>query len=452
MDTPVRIGVIGGGAAGITAVKELIERGVDVIAFEKGDRVGGLWVQDNTSGLSPAYDSLHLNTSKGRTQFADYPMPEEWEDYPAGSKVAGWLQDYAETFGVTPHYRFNTTVTSVHKDDEGWVIETADGASFEVDGVVVANGHNWDPRWPEPGYPGEFAGEQMHAHDYRTAETFRGKRVIVVGMGNSAMDIAVDASYVADDVMLSARHGSYIVPKYLFGKPADATNGALSVLPWRVRQVIAQTMLGFAVGKPQHYGLLEPSFGLFQNHPTISDTILHRITHGEVRPVRGIERFDGNTVHFTDGTEEQADIIVWATGYRVTIPFLDESWLTDNAENMPLYKRVFHTEDPSLTFVGLMQSTGAAMPVVEAQSKLAAAYFAGQYALPSKARIERAITAAYDSAVERWGSKRPMMRIDFDAFIADSANELKRGAARIRIGTKGFTGTPRSAKSRACAA
>lgn len=452
MNTPVRIGVIGGGAAGITAVKELIERGVDVIAFEKGDRVGGLWVQENTSGLSPAYDSLHLNTSKVRTQFADYPMPEEWEDYPAGAKVAGWLQDYAETFGVTPHYRFNTTVTSVHKDDEGWVIETADGASFEVDGVVVANGHNWDPRWPEPGYPGEFAGEQMHAHDYRTAETFRGKRVIVVGMGNSAMDIAVDASYVGEDVMLSARHGSYIVPKYLFGKPADATNGALSVLPWRVRQIIAQTMLGFAVGKPQHYGLLEPSFGLFQNHPTISDTILHRITHGEVRPVRGIERFDGNTVYFTDGSQEQADIIVWATGYRVTIPFLDQSWLTDNAENMPLYKRVFHTEDPSLTFVGLMQSTGAAMPVVEAQSKLAAAYFAGEYALPSKGRIERAIAGAYDSAVERWGNKRPMMRIDFDAFIADSASELKRGAARIRIGMRGFTATSRTATSHASAA
>ncbi len=451
MNTSVRVAVIGGGAAGITAVKELTERGVDVIGFEKGDRLGGLWVQDNTSGLSPAYESLHLNTSKGRTEFADFPMPAEWEDYPSAAKVAGWLQDYARTFGVVAKYRFNTTVTNVAKIEDIWVIETADGAVFEVDGVVVANGHNWDPRWPEPGYPGEFTGEQMHAHDYRSAETFRGKRVIVVGMGNSAMDIAVDASYVADDVMLSARHGSYIVPKYLFGKPADATNGALSVLPWQVRQVVAQTMLGLAIGKPQDYGLLKPSFGLFQNHPTISDTILHRITHGEVRPVRGIERFDGNTVHFTDGTYEQADIIVWATGYRVTIPFLDESWLTDDAQNMPLYKRVFHPEDPSLTFVGLMQSTGAAMPVVEAQSKLAATYFAGEYALPRAARMERAIAKAYDAAVERWGDKRPMMRIDFDAFIADSARELERGAARVRIGRPTFSPAPRRVRESAVA-
>ena len=439
-----RIGVIGGGAAGITAVKELIERGVDVVGFEKGDGIGGLWGYENTSGLSPAYESLHLNTSKGRTEFADYPMPAQWEDYPAAEKVAGYLQDYADHFGVTEKYLFNTTVTSVERDENGWTITTDDGEIFELDGVVVANGHNWDPRWPNPQYPGRFNGEQMHAHDYRKAETFRDKRVLVVGMGNSAMDIAVDASYVADDVMLSARHGSYIVPKYLFGRPADATNGALAVLPWKVRQVIAQTMLGFAVGKPQDYGLLKPSFGLFQNHPTISDTILHRITHGEVRPVRGIERFDGDSVVFTDGSVEQVDIIVWATGYRVTIPFLSQDWLGDDAEAMPLYKRVFHTADPTLTFVGLMQSTGAALPVVEAQSKLAAAYFAGDYALPQESEVDKAIAKAHSDAVDRWGQKRPMMRIDFDHFIGDAAKELRNGASRVRRGMPSFSPSART--------
>ena len=439
-----RIGVIGGGAAGITAVKELIERGVDVVGFEKGDGIGGLWGYENTSGLSPAYESLHLNTSKGRTEFADYPMPAQWEDYPAAEKVAGYLQDYADHFGVTEKYLFNTTVTSVERDENGWTITTDDGEIFELDGVVVANGHNWDPRWPNPQYPGRFNGEQMHAHDYRKAETFRDKRVLVVGMGNSAMDIAVDASYVADDVMLSARHGSYIVPKYLFGRPADATNGALAVLPWKVRQVIAQTMLGFAVGKPQDYGLLKPSFGLFQNHPTISDTILHRITHGEVRPVRGIERFDGDSVVFTDGSVEQVDIIVWATGYRVTIPFLSQDWLGDDAEAMPLYKRVFHTADPTLTFVGLMQSTGAALPVVEAQSKLAAAYFAGDYALPRESDVDKAIAKAHSDAVDRWGQKRPMMRIDFDHFIGDAAKELRNGASRVRRGMPSFSPSART--------
>jgi cation diffusion facilitator CzcD-associated flavoprotein CzcO len=448
LSTPV-IAVIGAGAAGVTAMKSLKDEGVDVIGFEKGDRVGGLWVYENSSGLSPAYRSLHLNTSKGRTQFADFPMPAEWEDYPAARKVAQYLADYADRFGVTEHIRFSTSVERVEKvvdpqsEEERWHIHSVDasgGRSVDlVDGVVVANGHNWDPKWPAPSYPGEFTGTQMHAHDYRSAEVFAGRRVLVVGMGNSAMDIAVDASYVGEDVLLSARHGSWIVPKYLFGRPADATNGLLSVLPWRARQLIAQTMLTLAVGKPESYGLPAPSQGLFQNHPTISDTILHRITHGEVRPVAGIERFDGDRVVFTDGRVETVDVIVWATGYRVTIPFLGQEYLGEDAETMPLYRRVFHLEDPTLVFTGLMQSTGAALPVVEAQAKLAAAYFAGRYALPSSDEQREAVAEAHRSAVDRWGPvKRPAMRIDFDAYLEDTAREIRRGRRRAESGAETF--------------
>jgi len=448
LSVPV-IAVIGAGAAGVTALKALKDEGVDVVGYEKGEGVGGLWVYENSNGLSPAYRSLHLNTSKGRTEFADYPMPSDWEDYPAASKVARYLADYAEEFGVTEHIRFSTTVERVEKVENPrsgamvWEIEAIDGDGVRtidhVDGVVVANGHNWDPKWPSPGYPGEFTGSQMHAHDYRSADVLAGRRVLVVGMGNSAMDIAVDASYVAEDVMLSARHGSWIVPKYLFGRPADATNGLLSVLPWRLRQTIAQRMLTLAVGSPQSYGLPAPAQGLFQNHPTISDTILHRITHGEVRPVTGIERFDGDRVVFTDGRVETVDVIVWATGYRVTIPFLSQDYLGGDAESMPLFKRVFHLEDPTLVFTGLMQSTGAALPVVEAQAKLAAAYFAGRYALPSAQEQADVVASAHAAAVDRWGPvKRPMMRIDFDAYLDDTAREIERGSRRANAGAQTF--------------
>ncbi|MCB0900342.1 MAG: monooxygenase, partial [Actinobacteria bacterium] len=149
------------------------------------------------------------------------------------------------------------------------------------------------------------------------------------------------------------------------------------------------------------------------------------------------------SVVFTDGSVEQVDIIVWATGYRVTIPFLSQDWLGDDAEAMPLYKRVFHTADPTLTFVGLMQSTGAALPVVEAQSKLAAAYFAGDYALPQESEVDKAIAKAHSDAVDRWGQKRPMMRIDFDHFIGDAAKELRNGASRVRRGVPSFSPTVR---------
>ncbi|MCN9244898.1 NAD(P)-binding domain-containing protein [Streptomyces sp. RY43-2] len=446
MSPPCRVAVIGAGAAGLTATKALLDAGVEVVTYEKGDRPGGLWARDNSSGLSPAYASLHLNTSKGRTEFADFPMPRQWPDYPSADLVAGYLADYCAHFGLASHIRFGTTVASVEREEEGrtWAVTTESGDLDRYDAVVVANGHNWDPRWPDPAYPGAFDGTQMHAHDYCSAEDFRDRRVLVVGMGNSAMDIAVDASYVArGPVLLSARHGVHIVPKYLFGRPADATGGALAVLPWRVRQRIAETMLRLAVGTPQSYGLPAPAGGLFQNHPTISDTILHRLTHGEVAARPGIDRLDGARVVFTDGTSEPVDIIVWATGYRVSIPFLSPHWLGDDPEQLPLYKRVFHLKDPSLAFVGLMQSTGAALPVVEAQSKLVAAHLGGAYALPPAQEQRRAVDRALRAAVERWGNRRPQMRIDFDQYVAELPGEIKAGRARLRRGARPFTAADR---------
>ncbi len=442
MPPPRRVAVIGAGAAGLAALKALLDAGIEAVAHEKGDRPGGLWARGNSSGLSPAYASLHLNTSKGRTQFADFPMPREWPDYPSADRVAGYLADYAETFGLTPHLRFHSTVTSVEREGEDgpWAVTTETGGTEHHDAVIVANGHNWDPRLPDPAYPGAFTGTQMHAHDYRTAEIFRDRRILVVGMGNSAMDIAVDASYTArGPVLLSARHGVHIVPKYLFGRPSDATGGALAVLPWRLRQRLAETLLRLAVGTPQRYGLPAPSGGLFQNHPTISDTVLHRLTHGEIAARPGIDRFEGDRVVFTDGSSEPVDLVVWATGYRVSIPFLSARWLGGDPEELPLYKRVFHLEDPSLAFVGLMQSTGAALPVVEAQAKLAAAYLAGSYALPSPAERLRSVERDLRYAVGRWGrGHRPRMRIDFDRYVADLPREIKAGRKRLRGGARPF--------------
>jgi len=448
MTHPARVAVIGAGAAGLAAAKALLDVGAEVVTYEKGDRPGGLWAQGNASGLSPAYDSLHLNTSKGRTEFADFPMPAEWPDYPSATHVAGYLADYARTFKVDETIRYGTSVELVERTDDGaWQVTTDDGTVELFDAVAVANGHNWDPRWPSPEYPGEFAGAQMHAHDYRNPEPFRDRHVLVVGMGNSAMDVAVDASYVAKEpVLLSARHGVHILPKYLFGKPADATGGAIAALPWRVRQRIAETMLRLAVGRPESYGLPAPTGGFFQNHPTISDTILHRLTHGAVAARPGIERLDGEHVVFTDGRRERVDVIVWATGYRVTIPFLDDRWLGADPQEMLLHQRVFHLEDPTLGFVGLMQSTGAALPVVEQQAKLFAAYVGGTYALPEPAEQRRQAARTLSAARDRWGDKRPAMRIDFDGYVAAVPRELEAGVARRRRGAAGFSPRLRGAQ------
>ncbi|MEO8907236.1 MAG: FAD-dependent oxidoreductase [Microbacteriaceae bacterium] len=439
MSAHPRVAVIGAGASGLASAKALLTRGADVVVYDKGDRPGGLWLQGNSSGLSPAYDSLHLNTSKGRTEFAAYPMPTNWPDYPSAARVAGYLRDFADAFGVTEHIRFSTSVTDVDRagdgHGDGWIVTADRNGSERYDAVIVANGHNWTPRYPEPAYPGTFAGQQLHAHDYRSPEAFRGKRVLVVGMGNSAMDIAVDAVETAADVQLSARHGVHIIPKYLYGRPADATGGALAFLPWRIRQTLAQTLLSLSVGRLERYGLPKPSRGLFQSHPTISDGIFHRLTHGEITPRPGISHFDGAAVVFRDGERAEVDVIVWATGYRVAIPFLSERWLGRDPEALALYRHVFHPEDPSLAFVGLMQSTGAALPVVEAQANLAASYLTGTYALPTREEQARAVAHDYRAAVQRWGAtSRPMMRIDFDGYLAEVARELAIGARRRQRG------------------
>lgn len=432
-----RVAVIGAGPSGLATLKALAERGVPAICFDAGERPGGLWVLGAPD--SSAYRTLHLNTSRGRTEFADRPMPAHWPDYPDHAHMAWYLADYAAHFGLLDLIRPRHRVTQVRRSaDGGWTVH-AEGPQGSVtvagEAVVIANGHNSRPRLPCPAYPGEFGGEQLHSHDYRGPEQLAGRRVLVVGGGNSAMDIAVDASHTAARTLLCLRRGVWIVPKYLFGRPADTLNGALARrLPWRARQRISQTMLRLAVGAPPRYGLPAPRHGFLQDHPTLSDALLPRITHGEIGVRPGIERFDGDAVVFGDGRRDEVDLVVWCTGYRVELPFLDHSLLGGGADQLSLYRHVFHLDTPGLMFVGLMQSTGAALPVVEAQARLVAAHLAGEYALPDPDTQWADCAAELRRATDRWGDRRPAMRIDFDGYLTLAARELDQGRRRRKRG------------------
>ncbi|MCO1593631.1 NAD(P)-binding domain-containing protein [Micromonospora sp. RHAY321] len=430
-----RVAVIGAGAAGLAAVKALRDAGVPAVCFEATDQVGGLWVYGAPD--SPAYRTLHLNTSRGRTQFADHPMPADWPDYPDHRRIAGYLADYADRFGLRDTIRLRHTVERVTREPAGtWTVRASgpDGpVEVTVEAVVVANGHNRVPRLPDPPYPGASTAEQLHSHDYRGPEQLAGKRVLVVGGGNSAMDIAVDASHAASRTLLSLRRGVWVVPKYLLGRPSDTLNGALARrLPWRLRQRITQAMLATAVGSPTRYGLPAPTHGFLQDHPTLSDGLLSRLTHGDIEARPGVAALDGDRVEFTDGRSDPVDLIIWCTGYRVEIPFLDPALLGGGADTLPLYRHVFHPDAPGLAFVGLMQSTGSAFPLVEAQAKLIAAQLAGRYALPEAQRQRAACRAELRAATARWGQRRPAMRVDFDAYLAELTRELAAGSRRAR--------------------
>lgn len=432
--------VIGAGPAGLATLKALADRDVPAICFDAGHRPGGLWQLG--SPHSSAYQTLHLNTSRGRTEFADRPMPADWPDYPDHTRIAEYLCDYADHFGLTGQIRTGHLVQRVARNGPGWTVTAAGPqgtVTVEADAVVVASGHNSRPRHAVDDYPGHFDGDHLHSHDYRDPDQLAGHRVLVVGGGNSAMDIAVDASHVARGTWLSLRRGVWVVPKYLFGRPADTLNGALARrLPWPLRQRISERMLRLAVGPPQRYGLPAPEHGFLQNHPTISESLLSRLTHGEIEVRPGIERLDGDGVLFRDGRRELIDLIVWCTGYQVDLPFLEPSLLDTpvgrGADRLPLYRHVFHLDAPGLMFVGLMQSTGSALPVVEAQARLVAGYLAGEYALPTAEARRAACAAELRQAIKRWGDRRPAMRIDFDTYLPLAARELSAGQRRMRRG------------------
>src|SRR4051794_31223146 len=288
-------------------------------------------------------------------------MPEGTPDYPPRDEVGAYLDGYADRFGLLPFVRLQSEVVFARRlADGGWRIELSDGSSEEFDYLVAANGHNEEPVWPDPPYPGaaEFAGRQLHALEYDEPSPFAGQRVMVVGMGNSAMDIVTDLSHVADRAILSVRHGSWVIPKRLLGQPADQVVKPFMAVhvPWQVRQPLSQTLLRVATAPPERYGLPAPDSGLFQSHPTLTDTVPPRAPRGRIAAKRGSGSVSAGGVEFVDGSSEDLDAVVWCTGARVKVPSLDGSLVGPDPKELRLFMRGFPPRVPDLFFVGLMQS------------------------------------------------------------------------------------------------
>jgi hypothetical protein len=429
------VGVIGAGSSGIAVVKALAERGIDVDCFEKSDRVGGNWVFKNPNGMSASYSTLHINTSRERMEYSDFPMPKSYPDFPHHTHVARYFDDYVDHFGFRDRIRFETGVERAEKLPDGTFAVTDDrGETHRYDALLVANGHHWDARWPEPAFPGHDTCdiEQIHAHQYVDPQQLEGKDVVVLGMGNSAMDIAVDASYNGRSTYLAARRGAHIVPKYVFGRPVDQMRADPRV-PFPIRRLIIQTVLRIYQGNMERYGLPKPDHRFGEAHPTVSGRILDRLAHGAVTPKPNIARLEGDRVHFTDGSSVHADLVVYCTGYKVTFPFFDPDFISAPDNELPLFRRVFHPDHRNLFFVGLLQPLGAIMPLAQAQSEWIADYLTGRYHLPSGAAMRKDIQAERERMSKRYvKSKRHTMQVDFEDYLADLEKERRAGGERAQ--------------------
>jgi hypothetical protein len=427
--------VIGAGAAGLAAGKALADRGVAFDWFEKGSMVGGLWRIDNDNGSVAAYKTLHLNSSKRPTQYPSFPMPEQWPDYPSHRLMAQYFQDFAERFGLLPRITFGAEVTRVEPlpgpgdpGAHGWALTTAATGTRTYRHVVVANGHHGTPKLPT--FPGDFSGHSFHSHDYRDPAVFLDRDVVVVGVGNSGMDLACDAAKVARSVVLVTRHGVHVIPKYAFGRPIDTLSSpATAALPFAVERRLYEAIVRVAAGRPEDRGLPKPDHRLLDAHPTVSAELYDRVGHGDVLMKPGIERLDGDTIRFADGSAVHADVLAYATGYDVTLPFLDPAVLDPAGNVMPLYLRAVHPQRPGLMFAGFIQTVGASIALFEYQAEWLADVVAGIAALPSADEMGAWVRDDQARLRARYvRSERHTMQVDYWRYVRElTAARARRG-------------------------
>ena len=421
-----RVCVIGAGSSGIVAAKVLGQHGIAYDCFETGSGIGGNWRYRNDNGVSAAYSSLHINTSKTRMAYSDFPMPEDYPDYPHHSQILDYFEDYVDHFGVRPHIRFNTSVSDVTPDGDGWKVSTDDGEARRYSAVLVSNGHHWDPKLPD--FPGSFDGPARHSHGYETPAGLEGKRVLVVGIGNSGVDIACETSRVAAKTFLSTRRSAHIVPKYVLGKPIDLyTSAASSRLPLTLQRFGFEALLHIACGSQENYGVPRPEHTLLQAHPTISSDLLNLVGHGKIQVKPNVEELQGDRVAFADSSVEPIDEIIYATGYRISFPFLASELIDPRENEVRLYRHVAHPRLPGLYFIGLIQPLGAIMPLAEQQSIWVAKLLTGEVALPERGIMEQQIDADADAMRRRYvASARHTIQVDFFPYMDQLRKEIRR--------------------------
>ena len=430
-ELPNRVCIIGAGSSGMAACKVFKDHGIPFDCYEAGDRVGGNWVYNNSNKMSSAYQSLFINTSKPRMQYSDYPMPDDYPVFPHHTQIAEYFNAYVEHFGVKQYIHFRTLVTQARSlEGGGWEVTLHDGTMHRYRALLVANGHHWDPRWPEPPFPGRFDGSVIHSHYYKVPDEYVGKRVLVLGFGNSAMDIAVETSRVSTMTYIAVRRGFHVIPKYIMGRPLDQLQVGLPI-PFSLQLRIYHLMVGMQRGKMSNYGFPEPEHRIGQAHPTVSSDILTRIVHGRIKVKPNMRQLDGDGVIFVDGSREQIDSIIYCTGYKITFPFFQPEVYEAKNNDLPLYYHVFPPQYRDLFFTGFVQPLGAIMPLAELQSVWISRYLIGQYGLPATQEMWREIDRTRQQMRKRYGNApRHTIQVDVEPYVGSIRKEMQRGKDR----------------------
>jgi thioredoxin reductase len=433
-----RVGVIGAGPCGLTAIKNLRDQGLrNIVCYDDGDEIGGNWVLcENTDRVS-VYECTHIISSKSLSGFDDFPMPDDYPDFPSHRQVLAYFHDYATRFGLRQHIRLGSTVAHADRRADGrWAVQVShrDSTAKETevfDYLYVCAGHHREPNIPD--MPGHFAGLILHSSAYRRGDSLRGKHVLVVGAGNSGCDIAADVSRFAAATSLSMRHGAYIAPKLMFGQPIDVVVATVRrFIPKPLLQPMLRLALRGAIGPWAAYGLQQPDHGPLEMHPTLNSSILEALRSGDVRPQVGIEYLDGDYVQFRNGRRERYDSIILSTGFRTSFPFLPSQFTAwSPIQPPPLYLKMMHGELSNIFFIGLFQPLGCIWNLADLQARIAAYQIIGRLSRP----VDIAERIGRETAKPHWRyaqSPRHAVEVDAAYFRKELLRELSHASAAPR--------------------
>ncbi len=423
-----RICVIGAGPCGLTALTNVLQAGChSVVCYEENSGIGGNWAYTDDPHRISVHECSHVISSRRMSSFDDFPMPKDYPDFPSHRQVLAYFTDYARAFQLAPHIRLGSHVERCTLDGDGrWtvrVIANGETRAERFDSLLVCSGHHREAF--VPAYPGTFTGKIIHSSTYKRPDPFRGQRVLVVGAGNSAADIAVDVARLASRAALSLREGTYFFPKLMLGQPIDVLYAFWKgKIPAPLLQSALKLWLRLAIGRWEDYGLQTPTHPPLEKHPTVNSSLLEALRQGRLVARRGIERFDGQSVHFTDGTREEFDAIILGTGFRTSFPFLSKQVVDwDMAKPPPFYLRMMHPTIPSLFFIGLFQSVGCIWRLADYQGRIAALQISGRLERPA----DIAARIRHEVAHPRYRfnpSPRHAMEVDYHAFRRELMREL----------------------------
>ncbi|XP_068175462.1 flavin-containing monooxygenase 5-like isoform X2 [Antennarius striatus] len=437
------VAVIGAGISGLVSIKSCVDEGLQPTCFERSHDIGGLWRFKETPELGRAniYQSVVINSSKEMMAFSDFPPPAEFPNNMHHSDLMRYIRLYAKAFDLLQHICFKSIVVSVRQTLDfsttgQWEVETETMGQREVhvfDAVMVCTGHFTQSHLPLKDFQGieSFKGNYFHSWNYRNADGLHGKRVVVIGIGNSGADIAVDISRVAAKVYLSTRSGAWVVRRVgAGGLPLDL--GGTSRMNMMIQKLLPSWMnkteekLNMALDH-KLYGL-KPKHGFFQQIPVVNDDLPARIISGQVQMKPNVNEFCGSRVVFVDNSFiDEVDVVVFATGYNYSFPFLPSALKAKCGHRLQLYKHVFPPAltQPTLAVVGFIHAFGSVSPMAELQSRWATRVFKGLSTLPSEKKMMEEIEKDTLTMHQRFVcSERNPLQVDYIPYMDSIAEQV----------------------------